>query len=619
MTPQDGRSKIGGVCAATDCPRILLFNTKFCPAHQTDRAASTSSEPLVDRPTNIKPTKRLCGPEARFVAKKSENILRRGRTRRSSASDQSKSSEATTRSIPNLHAYPTARQPTPTRPYLTTESWEAKRREKSANFPKALAIIPPKPGSETSSSHSYVPSQAQNGISKHRAIAGDEQSSEDTGAENRDRISKIQTEVRKLSEECSIDKSDPTGVAKISSLSEYQKQMFLAKRDHAITDMTRVGQRQNERFFYSKQQKEPSERKPSKEYFSAQISNEVIQKHLITQPSWGNTGPVDTTKTRSVPAVSLLHDPIIQRTSDRHALSSRPSADPEKADSSRAHDNRHHREMSQDGSRTSREDSTQARPSRNKTRIELLLEQRAANIKRLAVESEQSTGHVDSNQGQVGSISQAGTMAAANGTKRKAGDDFEARRKAKVAAFDSRAFDSMIYQQSSIRPPEGVLVSRRPPDKTTASIDEQFLFLPVNPAIHRPHRRSDEWYRKKSKEIKDRGGRKTWFGRATARHRWLKSQEAAKEQERVKALKTGKVPPRKDPEPFQLGNLRIKSFTETAEEDLPDDVKENPAWLKGCAWMRKTTQQLAQRIRARDKATQETQVFYFGLVNGRSA
>ncbi|KAJ3463024.1 hypothetical protein MRS44_007810 [Fusarium solani] len=185
---------------------------------------------------------------------------------------------------------------------------------------------------------------------------------------------------------------------------------------------------------------------------------------------------------------------------------------------------------------------------------------------------------------------------------------YEARRKKMLAAFDSAAFDACIYRQSDLRPPPGVVIPSRQTRKAKASSEEPRLFLPVNPAIHRMHNRSEDWYKKKCQEIKRRPRRKAWFGKVLQRQRWLNAREAKLDEECEQARLAGKDPPFRPPQPRT--HKRILDFGDVPEEELPDDVRNNPAWLKACAWHRETMNKALQRQHQVNKTTEETQRFF---------
>ncbi|KPM37071.1 hypothetical protein AK830_g9492 [Neonectria ditissima] len=161
----------------------------------------------------------------------------------------------------------------------------------------------------------------------------------------------------------------------------------------------------------------------------------------------------------------------------------------------------------------------------------------------------------------------------------------EASRSKRMADFDSAAFDAVIYRQSDLKPPSGVSVGCSP-ITVPASSEDARLALHVNPTIHRMYNRSEEWYQKKSREIKSRGGRKAWFGKTIERQRYLRSREAAIEKERDRARKNRAIPPRREPRP--RGHKQTLDFGMVPEKELPDDVQKNPAWLKACTWFRET-------------------------------
>ncbi|KAM0326879.1 hypothetical protein ACHAPQ_007567 [Fusarium lateritium] len=184
----------------------------------------------------------------------------------------------------------------------------------------------------------------------------------------------------------------------------------------------------------------------------------------------------------------------------------------------------------------------------------------------------------------------------------------EARRKRIMANFDSTVFDSFIYRQSKLRPPVNILTSSRAYQRRLALYTSKRVFLPVNPAIHGMHKRSRAWYKKKCEEIRKRPGRKAWLGKVMARKRWLHSVEMKLEKERQQAQLTGTAPPYKPPEPRSV--KRILDFGDVPEEELPSYVKENPAWLKACAWFRACEEQAALRQRQADKSKKEAERFF---------
>lgn len=163
----------------------------------------------------------------------------------------------------------------------------------------------------------------------------------------------------------------------------------------------------------------------------------------------------------------------------------------------------------------------------------------------------------------------------------------EERRKDKIQVFDSEAFDAMIYRQSALRPPRGATLQAPARPKTpvkNSSAEYQRLYLPINPSIHLPFRRSEEWHTKKALEIQARGRRKAWFGKVIERRRWLRAKERAEEDERNAAKESDQKPLRIDPQPWSYN--RVLDFGDVPHEELPEEVLQNPAWVKACAWHR---------------------------------
>ncbi|KAM0458922.1 hypothetical protein ACHAO4_002310 [Trichoderma viride] len=179
----------------------------------------------------------------------------------------------------------------------------------------------------------------------------------------------------------------------------------------------------------------------------------------------------------------------------------------------------------------------------------------------------------------------------------------EERKKDKVHVFDSEAFDAMIYRQSTLRPPPGVASQAPARPKTPVkkpSVKYQRQYLPINPAIHLPIKRSEEWHTKKALEIQARGRRKAWFGKVIERRRWLRAKEKAEEDERNAAKESNQKPLRIDPQPWSYN--RVIDFGDVPHEELPEDVLQNPAWAKACAWHRENHAKRIFRERAAKNA-----------------
>jgi hypothetical protein len=161
----------------------------------------------------------------------------------------------------------------------------------------------------------------------------------------------------------------------------------------------------------------------------------------------------------------------------------------------------------------------------------------------------------------------------------------ERKRLAKVRQFDSSRFDSLVYYYNDATPPEGLVIDLETVNRERKKASKQEkLFLPVDPRIHGRHNKSEAWFEKKQEEIKRRGGRKFWFGRAARRMRWLREKQMAEERIRQEAIQRGEVPPPKEPQPWSY--RRCIDFGDVPEEELPQKVKDNAAWLAACAWLR---------------------------------
>ncbi|KAF4501720.1 hypothetical protein FAGAP_2075 [Fusarium agapanthi] len=187
----------------------------------------------------------------------------------------------------------------------------------------------------------------------------------------------------------------------------------------------------------------------------------------------------------------------------------------------------------------------------------------------------------------------------------------EARKKRLLVEFDSEAFDSLIYRQSSLQPPPNVAVSSRIVKYRPVYGDQKPLYLPVNPAIHHMHKRSRAWYRKMCDEIRWRPKRKEWFGKVVERQRWLQALEVKKQEKIKQAQQDGTTPPYIPPEP--RGVKRILDFGDLPEEELPEYVRSNPAWLKACAWFRECEDKTTARQRHVNNKTKETESYFQSL------
>ncbi|KJZ79520.1 hypothetical protein HIM_00989 [Hirsutella minnesotensis 3608] len=180
--------------------------------------------------------------------------------------------------------------------------------------------------------------------------------------------------------------------------------------------------------------------------------------------------------------------------------------------------------------------------------------------------------------------------------------------------FDSRAFDSSIYQQlGTSGPPDNQAIRTRRTQTSSASSEEQRRYIHANPMIHLVHNRSDSWHDEKAKEIQERGGRKAWFGKVIERLRWLRIQRVAS---RSLALDHE----RPTPEPWSYN--RPLDFGHVPESQLPEYVLRNENWRKACAWHREMHQarknlhhqRKANRLCAVRDSEQKTQQFYQNIL-----
>ncbi|POR31824.1 Uncharacterized protein TPAR_07943 [Tolypocladium paradoxum] len=188
----------------------------------------------------------------------------------------------------------------------------------------------------------------------------------------------------------------------------------------------------------------------------------------------------------------------------------------------------------------------------------------------------------------------------------------EERRRSKIQDFDSAAFDAAIYQQAAtMKPPPRLPIPPRQRRSSPSSSEDQRMYLHVDPAIHLTHNRSEEWFKAKAQEIESRGGRKAWFGKAIERLRWRRAQT-----EHEKRLANGHGLPRRraDPQPWKYS--RSVDFGDVPESKLPEDVLQNAAWIKACAWHRETERIRVLRRREAKRTEQETQEFYKNVMAG---
>ncbi|OAR01866.1 hypothetical protein LLEC1_01789 [Akanthomyces lecanii] len=183
------------------------------------------------------------------------------------------------------------------------------------------------------------------------------------------------------------------------------------------------------------------------------------------------------------------------------------------------------------------------------------------------------------------------------------------RRETKV--FNSDAFDAMIYRQSDTQPPSGVAIH---PPTTASSTAPRRIFVHGNPAIHAPVVRTEKWLKDKAREIRNRPNRKRWFGKAAERMRWRYNKQVeedkTKRQTQNKASAGRKT--RQDPQP--AGYKRVMDFGDVPRDRLPPYVLSDPAFVKGCDWMRKMRDEDVALWRAVEHRTQMTWQHYQGVL-----
>ncbi|KAK1543278.1 hypothetical protein CPAR01_03911 [Colletotrichum paranaense] len=168
----------------------------------------------------------------------------------------------------------------------------------------------------------------------------------------------------------------------------------------------------------------------------------------------------------------------------------------------------------------------------------------------------------------------------------------EERRLQLCADFEFTKFDAMIYSQpGATRPPLGVytLAATIETSKgaSTPGADDGRFHMKLDPRIHWPHNRSDQWYKSKMEEIKARGGRKANFGKAAKRMRQQRLAEERQEEEDNLASARG--------EPRPWSHHRHMDFGDVPEEELPIYVRRNEEWVRGAAWMRKIHEESQRR------------------------
>ncbi|KAG5952014.1 hypothetical protein E4U53_001786 [Claviceps sorghi] len=186
------------------------------------------------------------------------------------------------------------------------------------------------------------------------------------------------------------------------------------------------------------------------------------------------------------------------------------------------------------------------------------------------------------------------------------------------AQHDQLDLDAAIYgQPGAALPPPGVKIRRQMPYKTRGP-DEKRRYIHANPAIHLLHNRSATWHARKASEIENRLGRKSWIGNVSGRLRWLRTnKEVLRPSESDKREDANgineRLPRRRDVKPSV--QPRALDFGDVPEDELPDYVQQNPAWLKACAFFRQTKERREARARASKICEQETRAFFDMMIH----
>ncbi|KAI9167606.1 hypothetical protein HJFPF1_03738 [Paramyrothecium foliicola] len=185
------------------------------------------------------------------------------------------------------------------------------------------------------------------------------------------------------------------------------------------------------------------------------------------------------------------------------------------------------------------------------------------------------------------------------------------RQKANVTPFDSDTFDALIYQQEGASsPPKGLSLPKIRKALVPPPVNDEQTYLHINPVIHRPYRRSQGWIDGKAKEIQTRTTRKKWFGRAADRQRWVWAQKQPKGVNNVDKVA------RQDPQPWSYN--RPLDYGDLPTESLPQDVLQNAAWTKACAWHRDVRQMDYLRRRERNRQEKQTRQFLRSVLSAPS-
>ncbi|KAG6004131.1 hypothetical protein E4U21_001402 [Claviceps maximensis] len=177
---------------------------------------------------------------------------------------------------------------------------------------------------------------------------------------------------------------------------------------------------------------------------------------------------------------------------------------------------------------------------------------------------------------------------------------------------DQMDLDAAIYGQPGAAPPPSGVKIRQNPNETGCQ-NEQTRYNCANLTIHPTHNKSGALDTRKFSETESRGGRKFWFGNVSGRLRWSQvNKKVVRPQE-----SDGREDPNEEHDGLQRRQdarpkfrSRALDFGDIPEEELPDYVQQNPAWLKACEFFRQTNQRREARFRVSERCEQETRDFF---------
>lgn len=531
--------------------------------------------------------KRLGGPDARFVAKKSQKVLH------SSSSSRSSVSQHSTRS-----------------PEITTQGLQGIYPQKTAKYPKLEAGWKPYPDARVLTSVPSIVGQ-KIGSTDDKSCAPDASSSSETekGA------SPIKTREDDVRHGMNQEDSKDTRILSTQPLvaKALQTETLVASLEQDPQPQLQVQAPVSSMLNERPPQIQPLQNDPLVARFSKGV---VLEKPRRTTPK--NIRPVDSInggQSSSKKITSTVTEKILSRGNSESSISTRPQITKVLP----VINKRKIEEISLGLPENTLKGATPFQSTKDvatthsPTRVKLIATQQPICL------PQQLHPGANSCNGIHDSVSPTKGLSSPALVKPQSKKRVEASRKARESRrlrFDPAAFDTMIYKQSSLRPPATVRTSPRSLAKATTSSEGNRIAAPVNPAVHGMYSRSEEWRRRKEKEIEDRGGRKAWFGKAVERMHKLRSQETAREENRESALEQGAAPPRRDPQPWS--HQRVLDFGDVMPEDLPDDVKSNLPWLKACAWMRQSRQNGIEHHRGVLRTTEETTRYYMDVMRGLS-